>query len=319
MKVVVTRQLPNEIIEMLSNRYEEVVVWEKEDEPIPRERLLREIVDADGLLTNLTDKIDKELLSQATKLKVVSTLAVGFDNIDVVEAKKRGIQVGHTPGVLTEATADLTFALLLATSRRLVEGMDVIRENRWTSWGPFLLTGQQVHGATIGIIGMGRIGMSVAKRAKGFSMNILYHNRTRHLEAEEEFDATYCSMDDLLEQSDFVVLLVPSTKETHKMIGTAEFERMKKTAVFINTSRGTNVDEDALYKALESQSIYAAGLDVFEEEPISASHPLLKLNNITVLPHVGSASIQTRLQMAKLAVDNTICGLEGKTLIHEVK
>ncbi|WP_088103906.1 2-hydroxyacid dehydrogenase [Halalkalibacter urbisdiaboli] len=316
MKVVVTRKLPNEIIDLFSNV--QVVVWDKEDEPMPRERLLLEIEDADGLLTNLSDAIDKELLERATKLKVISTMAVGFDNIDVEEATKRGIAIGHTPGVLTEATADLTFSLLLASARRLVEGVELIREDKWASWSPFLLTGQQVYGATIGIIGMGRIGLSVARRAKGFSMNVLYHNRSRHSEAEREVSATYCSLDELLERSDFIVLLAPSTPDTYRMIGKEQFAKMKKTAVFINTSRGTNVDEAELYEALVNQEIYAAGLDVFENEPITSKHPLLKLKNVTAVPHIGSASIQTRMEMAKLAVENVLLGLAAQPLKTQV-
>ncbi|MDT8860964.1 D-glycerate dehydrogenase [Alkalihalobacillus sp. MEB130] len=318
MKIVITCHLPNDIIQPLEERYD-VVMWEKSSEPMPRERLLKEIEDADGLFTNVADQINEELLERAKKLKVISTMAVGYDNIDVAAAKRKNIVVGHTPGVLTEATADLTFALLMATGRRIVEGMDVIRQNQWKSWAPFFLTGQEIYAKTIGIIGMGRIGLGVAKRAKGFSMDILYHNRSRNQEAEQELQATYCDLDELLTKSDYVVLLAPSTENTYKMIGKEQFAKMKNTAVFINTSRGTNVDEEALYHALKEEEIFAAGLDVFDSEPISSTHPLLSLRNVTVLPHIGSAAIETREEMARLACQNLLNGLEGRPLVHEVK
>ncbi|TWI52896.1 2-hydroxyacid dehydrogenase [Halalkalibacter nanhaiisediminis] len=318
MKIIITSKLPSQITSKLEDKYD-VVMWEVENEPMPREQLFKEIEDADGLFCNVADQVDKELLDRAQKLKVISTMAVGYDNIDIEEAKKREIPVGHTPGVLTEATADLTFALLLAAGRRISEGIDVIREDKWKNWAPFFLTGQQVHGATIGIIGMGRIGLAVAKRAKGFSMDILYHNRSRNREAEQELGATYCELDELLEKADFIVLLAPSTKETYQMIGAKQFSQMKETAIFINTSRGTNVDEEALYEALKNEEIYAAGLDVYNSEPISSSHPLHELSNVTLLPHIGSATIETRMEMGKLAAENLIHGLEGKLLIHQVK
>jgi glyoxylate reductase len=318
MKVIVTRKLPDSILHQLREEHE-VMMWKHENEVMPRDLLLEEVKDADALLTNLTDDINVELYEHAPNLKVVSTMAVGYDNIDIEEARKRGIKVGHTPGVLTDATADLTFALILACGRGLVGAMDVIRKNEWKSWGPFYLTGPEVSGATIGIIGMGRIGEAVAKRAAGFSMNILYHNRSRKTEAEATLGATYVSMDELLQRSDYVVLLAPSTPETNKMIGREQFDQMKKTAIFINTSRGTNVDEEALYDALSNQQIYAAGLDVFEQEPISANHPLMSLSNVTALPHIGSAAIDTRMKMAQMAADHIVEGLAGRNLSHEVK
>ncbi|MDV2886041.1 D-glycerate dehydrogenase [Alkalihalophilus pseudofirmus] len=317
MKVVVTRKFPDSIINPLRDKYE-VVMWEYEDKVMPRDLLLQESKDADALLVNLTDDINDELYEQSPKLKVVSTMAVGYDNIDVAGAIERGIKVGHTPNVLTDATADLTFALILASGRRLLEAADVIRRDEWKSWAPFYLTGQEVSHKTIGIIGMGRIGEAVAKRAQGFSMNILYHNRSRKREAEETLHASYVTFDELLERSDYVVLLAPSTPETKKMMGHEQFAKMKKSAVFINTSRGTNVDEEALYEALKTNEIYAAGLDVFDQEPISADHPLLKLPNVTAMPHIGSAALETRMKMAQMARDHIIEGLEGRDLTHEV-
>ncbi|OES46091.1 2-hydroxyacid dehydrogenase [Domibacillus iocasae] len=317
-KIVVTRKIPEQALERLK-AHGEIYMWDYEELPMPYEILSEEIKDAAGLYTNVGDRIDKALLDQAPNLKAISTMAVGFDNINVKEAVRRGIAVGHTPGILTETTADLTFALLMAAARRVVEGSDYVRQGRWKSWGPMLLTGQDIYGATIGIIGMGRIGEGVARRAAGFNMNILYHNRNRRPEMEENLNASYCSLDELLTRSDFVVLLAPGSAETGYIMGEKQFKRMKRSAVFINSSRGTNVDETALFEALKSKEIWAAGLDVFEEEPVSTSHPLLTLPNVTVLPHIGSASVATRTKMALIAAENLIAGIENKELPFEVK
>ncbi len=316
-KVVVTRKIPEQALEKLKE-HSEVYIWNYEEKPMPYELLTEQLKDASGLYTNVGDQIDKALLDQAPYLKVISTMAVGFDNIDVKEAARRGIAVGHTPGVLTETTADLTFALLMAAARRVVESSDYVREGHWKSWGPMLMTGQDIYGATIGIIGMGRIGEGVARRAAGFNMNILYHNRSRRFELEKELKASYCSMEELITTADFVVLLAPGSAQTRHMIGEKQFKQMKPNAVFINTSRGTNVDEKALYEALKTKEIWAAGLDVFEEEPIAESHPLLKLPNVTVLPHIGSASVATRTKMALIAAENLIAGLENQELLFKV-
>jgi glyoxylate reductase len=317
-KIVVTRRIPEEALGLLKKNGE-VFVWDRDEEPIPHEVLLAEVKEAAGLFTNVGDRIDKELIDHAPKLKVISTMAVGYDNINVMEAASRGISVGHTPGVLTETTADLTFALLMAAARRVAEGSIYVRQGQWKSWGPMLLTGQDVYGATIGIIGMGRIGEGVARRAAGFSMNVLYHNRSRRPEIEENLNATYCSLEELLKKSDFVVLLAPGSADTRHMIGKVEFELMKRNAVFVNASRGTNVDETALYMALENGDIWAAGLDVFEEEPVSMENPLLSLPNVTVIPHIGSATIATRTKMAVMAAQNLIAGLAGEELPFQVK
>ncbi|GAB7388878.1 D-glycerate dehydrogenase [Bacillaceae bacterium] len=317
MKILVTRKIPENAARLLEEAHT-VVMWPEENEPMPHDRLLEEVKDAHGIFTNVSDRIDKEVFAAAPCLKVVSTMAVGYDNIDIAEATKRGIPVGHTPGVLSEATADLTFALLMATARRIVEGMDYIRQGKWKSWGPMLLTGQSVYGATIGIIGMGRIGEAVARRAAGFGMKILYHNRRRREDVEGGLGAEYRSLDDLLREADYVVLLAPSTPETYKMIGAREFSLMKRTAVFINTSRGTNVDERALYNALKERKIWAAGLDVFEQEPIGKDHPLLELDNVVLLPHIGSATVETRRKMAEIAARNVLLGLKGEKLLHTV-
>lgn len=316
-KIVITRRIPEAALELLEANGD-VFLWDHELEPIPRHVLLQEAEHAAAIFTNVSDLIDKELLDRAPQLKVISTMAVGFDNIDIQEATHRGIPVGHTPDVLSEACADLTFGLLMATARRIVEGSAYIKEGKWKSWGPMLLTGQDVCRATIGIIGMGRIGEAVASRAAGFKMNILYHNRNRRLQIEEELNAKYSSLDDLLKNSDYVVMLAPSTPETYRMIGEREFQLMKSKAIFINTSRGKNVDEAALYRALKEKKIWGAGLDVFEEEPITSDHPLLSLDNVVALPHIGSASIATRTNMAVLAAQNLIAGLTGNQLPHVV-
>jgi glyoxylate reductase len=314
--VFVTRQVANEAIAYVKE-IATVDVWE-EDRPCPREILLEKAERADGLLAMLTDRVDEELLSRAKRLKVVANMAVGYDNIDVTAAKKRGIQVTNTPDVLTEATADLTFALLMAAARRITEANRFLLAGQWTSWSPTLLAGQNVFNATLGIVGMGRIGEAVARRAKGFGMSILYCNRHRKPEAEQAVGAQYRELDDLLKQADYVVMLMPLTPDTAKMIGEREFSLMKPTSVFVNVSRGGTVDEEALYKALAEKKIWAAGLDVFQKEPVPLDHPLLTLPNVVALPHIGSATYQTRMEMAKLAAVNIRAVLEGKEPVTPV-
>ncbi|MGE5705078.1 MAG: 2-hydroxyacid dehydrogenase, partial [Clostridia bacterium] len=309
-KIVVTRKIPQQALELMQTKAD-VYIWDSEEELIPRDVLHREVQDAAAIFTNVADPIDREVLDAAPQLKVIATMAVGYDNIDVAEATRRGIPVGHTPGVLSETTADLTFSLLMATARRIPEADRFVREGKWKSWSPMLLTVQDIFGATIGIIGMGRIGEAVARRAKGFDMNILYHNRSRKPEAEATIGAQYCEMDELLRMSDYVVLLAPATQETRKLMGEREFSLMKPNAIFINASRGTNVDEDALYHALKERRIWAAGLDVFETEPVSLDHPLLMLDNVVVAPHIGSASIVTRTKMAMITAENILRGLSN--------
>ncbi|QOR66391.1 D-glycerate dehydrogenase [Cytobacillus suaedae] len=317
-KIYITRKLPAEIIDKLSNHFK-ITMWEEENIPVPREVLLNEIKDTDGLFCMLTDSIDKELLDQAQQLKVVSTLAVGYNNIDVKEANRRGIIVTNTPGVLTETTADLTFALLMATARRVVEASDFLRSGDWGAWSPMELTGQDIYGATIGIVGMGRIGEALARRAKGFDMKVLYHNRTRKPETEDTLGVQYVEFKELLQQSDYVCLLLPYSPEVHYLIGKEELSLMKKNAIIINTARGGIVDEGALYHALKNRDIWAAGLDVFEQEPIPVDHPLLTLPNVVTLPHIGSASMKTRMTMAHLVADNIIKVLHGEEAITPVQ
>ncbi|MDF2961633.1 MAG: D-glycerate dehydrogenase [Paenibacillus sp.] len=317
MKIVITRRIPETIKQMMDD-LGETYMWEEENTPIPYELLLEQIKDADALFTNVSDRIDKKLFQTAPKLRVVSTMAVGYDNIDINEATDRGILVGHTPDVLSEAVADLTFALLLATARRIVDASTFIKEGGWRGWGPMLLTGMNVYNSTLGIIGMGGIGKGVARRASGFGMKILYHNRRRREDIEQQLGVEYCSLDELLKSSDYVIMLAPATSETRKMIGEKELAIMKPSSILINTSRGSNVDEAALVTALKERRIWGAGLDVFEVEPIDANHPLIGLENVVLLPHIGSATVATRMQMAELTAENIILGLRGERMIHTV-
>lgn len=308
-KVLITRKIASEAVDLLQQAAE-VEVWE-EDRPMPRDVFLAKAEEATAILSMLTERVDAELLERAKQLRIVANMAVGYDNIDVDACKKRGVIVTNTPDVLTEATADLAFALLLAAARRIPEANRFVLEGKWTSWSPTLLAGQSVYQTTLGIIGMGRIGEAVAMRAKGFSMNILYHNRSRKQEAEERTGAVWVELDTLLRESDHVVLLTPLTAETRLLMGEREFARMKPTSVFVNVSRGGTVDEQALYRALAEKHIWAAGLDVFQEEPVSPNHPLLQLPNVVALPHIGSATIQARTEMARLAAANIASVLAG--------
>ncbi|RHW42645.1 D-glycerate dehydrogenase [Neobacillus notoginsengisoli] len=317
--IFITRKLPEEAIEVLKEKYE-VAMWDKEDIPVSKERLLEEARRADALLTMLSDPIDETILNAGRSLKVVANLAVGYDNIDVAAASKKGVAVCNTPDVLTDTTADLTFALMMAAARRLVEAAELIKEDKWKSWSPLLLAGQDIHHKTIGIVGMGKIGETVAKRATGFDMNILYHNRSRKMEVEEAIGAQYVSFDELVAESDFIICLTPLTNETEGLFTRDVFRKMKKTAIFVNASRGPVVDEQALYDALAEGDIAGAGLDVFDKEPISASHPLLKLNNVTAIPHIGSSSVETRMAMMELCAENIDLVLSGqapKTLVNK--
>ncbi|MDN4075908.1 2-hydroxyacid dehydrogenase [Fictibacillus terranigra] len=316
--IYITRLLPKDVIDKLSIDLN-VRMWEEEEIPVPREILLREIKNADGLLCLLTDMVDEEVINEATRLKIISNMAVGFNNIDIHSAQKKGIIVTNTPGVLTETTADLTFALLMATARRLIDASDCLRKGEWGAWSPMQHTGQEVYGATLGIVGLGRIGEALVKWAKGFNMNVLYYNRTQKFYKERELEIHFTKLRDLLKQADFVCLLLPFSHEVYHFIGKEELSLMKSNAILINTARGGIVDEDALFDALKKGKIWAAGLDVFEEEPVSSDHPLLSLPNVVTLPHIGSASVQTRINMAKLAADNILNVLSEKKPITPVK
>jgi glyoxylate reductase len=280
---------------------------------------LEEVRRAEGLVTVLTERIDEELLEAAPRLKVVANMAVGYDNIDVAACRRRGVIVTNTPDVLTETTADLTWALLLATARRLPQAAEQVKRGQWTTWSPLGMTGIDVYGKTLGILGMGRIGEAVARRARGFDMKVLYYNRRRRPESEERLGAEYRPFPELLAESDFLVVLTPLTPETRHLIGRDELRRMKPSAVLINVSRGPVVDEGALYEALRDGVIWGAGLDVYEQEPIAADHPLLQLDNAVCLPHIGSATVATRTAMARLAVANAVQVLTGGPPITPVQ
>ncbi len=310
-RIYITRRLPEEAVEPLRDQYD-VRMWKHEGESVPREVLLEEASSAHALWTMLSDTIDREVFECATQLEVVSNLAVGYNNIDLNAAKENGVIVTNTPDVLTETTADLTFGLMMMTARRLGEAERDLRAGEWKSWLPMGYVGMDLYQAKLGIIGMGRIGEAVARRARGFDMEVLYHNRTRRHESESMYGFTYAELDELLTQSDFVVVLAPLTDETRGMLGAEEFAKMKETSIFINVARGEIIDEQALYEALKSKKIWGAGLDVFTKEPIDLDHPLLTLPNVTTLPHIGSASIRTRLAMMALNRDAIANVLEGK-------
>ena len=310
-RIYITRRLPEEAVEPLRDQYD-VRMWEHEGESVPREVLLEEASSAHALWTMLSDTIDREVFERATQLEVVSNLAVGYNNIDLNAAKENSVIVTNTPDVLTETTADLTFGLMMMTARRLGEAERDLRAGEWKSWLPMGYVGMDLYQAKLGIIGMGRIGEAVARRARGFDMEVLYHNRTRRHESESMYGFTYAELDELLTQSDFVVVLAPLTDETRGMLGAKEFAKMKETSIFINVARGEIIDEKALYEALKARKIRGAGLDVFTKEPIDLGHPLLTLSNVTTLPHIGSATIRTRLAMMALNRDAITNVLEGK-------
>ncbi len=289
----------------------EFEIWEKEEAP-DRKMLLEKLKDVEGLLSGLPIRVDEELLSAAPKLKVVSNYAVGYDNIDVAAATKRGICVTNTPEVLTAATADLTFALILATARRLVEANAFLRSGDWKVWHPDLLVGLEVSGSTIGIVGMGQIGQAVARRAKGFDMEILYFDSVPKPAVEMELGAKFVSLEELLQRSDVVTLHCLLNEETRNLIGEKQLRMMKKTAILINAARGPLIDPATLYRACSEKWIRGAGLDVFVKEPVSLDDPLLTLVNITTLPHIGSASDVSRNGMARRSAENILAALQGK-------
>ena len=313
-RVFVGRRIPDDGIEPL-RAVADVDVWPDELPP-PRDELLRRVAGVDGVLTLLTDRVDDEFLDAAgPQLKVVANFAVGFDNVDVAACTRRGVPVGNTPGVLTETTADLAWTLLMAAARRIVEGADYVREDRWKTWGPLLLLGPDVHGATLGIVGFGRIGQAVARRAMGFGMRVLYHDVARVANGvETSLGATFVPLDELLAESDFVTLHVNLTPETRHLIDAAALARMKPSAVLVNTARGPVVDSSALVHALREGEIAAAALDVTDPEPLPASHPLVGLPNCLVVPHIASATRATRGKMAAMAAANVLAGLRGERL-----
>ena len=306
-----SNEVPEEALDMI-RKVADVKVNDSYGTP-SREVLLREVADVDGLYCNITEKIDAQVLEAGKKLKIVASMSVGFDHIDLETATKRGILATHTPGVLTEAVADETLGLMLAVARRLVEGDGYVRDGSWKlKWSPMLLVGRDVYGKTLGIYGLGRIGIAVAKRAKGFGMKIIYYDAFRNEEAEKSLGIEFKPKEDVIRESDFLSVHVPLLPETKNSIGPKEFLMMKKTAFLINTARGGVVDEKALIEALKAGTIAGAGLDVFEKEPVDVDNPLLKMKNVVVEPHLASGSIESRTSMAVLAAQNMVAGLTGQ-------
>ncbi|WP_066192658.1 MULTISPECIES: 2-hydroxyacid dehydrogenase [Gracilibacillus] len=318
--VLVTETIPSSVKELLEAEVD-VTEWGS-SEQMPREQLLKEIHAYHGLLTS-KDKIDTELLQAASKLEVVSNIAVGYDNFDTEAIQQAGIQATHTPYVLDETVADLIFGLILGTARRIPELDQYVKQGRWQKAIDLPEFGHNVHHKKLGIIGMGRIGEKVARRARfGFEMDVSYYNRSRHETAEQELQVTYEELDRLLESSDFILLMTPLTTATYQLIGKEAFAKMKDSCFFINASRGAVVDEQALIEALEDKQIAGAGLDVFVQEPIDPSHPFLQMNQVVTLPHIGSATAETREAMKKYAAENLLTGLRGEqpeALIKELR
>ncbi|XP_029021635.1 glyoxylate reductase/hydroxypyruvate reductase [Betta splendens] len=320
MKIYSTRRIPPEGMEILSAAGVcEVSLWDS-DEPVPRSDLLRGVQGAHGLLCLLSDKVDAEVLDAAgPNLKVISTLSVGFDHLAIDEIKKRGIRVGYTPDVLTDATAELTVALLLATARRLPEGVDEVKNGGWSSWKPLWLCGYGLSGSTVGVIGLGRIGLAIAKRLVPFGVKKLLYSGRSSKSYAAEVNGEFVPLDTLVSESDFIVVSCSLTPETQGLCDKAFFSKMKNTAVFINTSRGAVVNQEDLYEALSGGHIAAAGLDVTTPEPLPTNHPLLTLKNCVVLPHIGSATYSTRGVMSALAARNLLAGLQGADMPSELR
>ena len=322
-RVIVTRRLPEAALLSL-REIASVVVWDS-DEPMPRDALLASASadgGAQGLLCLLSDRIDAEVITACgSSLKVVSTLSVGYSHVDVPACVERGIRIGHTPDVLTEATADLTLALLLATARRVPEAAAAVRSGAWSSWKPFWMTGKRVHGTTVGIVGLGRIGVAVAQRLRGFACKILYTGRSGRKSAAEEAaagDAVFAPLDELLAASDTVVVLCALTDATRGLLTYDRLARMRVDATLINVSRGEVVDQAALARLLEERPSFSAGLDVTTPEPLPTNSPLLQLPNCIVLPHIGSATTACRAEMCGVAAENVVRGLAGAPLVYEV-
>ncbi len=310
-KVFIAKKIPKEAEELIA-KFCDYELWDHEED-VPREILFEKLADKDGLMQSGI-KIDEELLRHAPKLKVISNVSVGYNNFDLEAMKKRKIIGTNTPYILDDTVADLIFGLMLSASRRIAELDRYVKDNNWKPSDGRNLFGLDVHHAVLGIIGMGRIGEAVAKRAKlGFDMDVLYYNRNRKTEVEERLGVKYCSFNELLEKADFIVLMTPYTKDTYHLIDTEQFNKMKNTSVFINASRGQTVNERAFVEALKNNKIFAAGLDVYEQEPINPDNPLLKLQNVVTLPHIGSATDKTRFDMAVAAADNLV-----KALLREV-
>ena len=311
--IYLTRRLPEQALDLLK-RNGMNFTFNSKDEPPSESSLIHEVSDVDGLLCLLTEKITPDIIDAGKNLKVIANIAVGYDNIDVRRATERGIYVTNTPGVLTETTADLAWALLMASARRIVEADKYLRAGKWKiQWNLMFMTGSDINGKTLGIIGLGRIGQAVARRAKGFNMKIFYYDENRNMDAEAELGVEYAEMEAILREADFVTIHVPLSEKTRNLISERQLAMMKRDAILVNTSRGPVVDEYALCDALKRGIIAGAGLDVFQKEPIEKSNPLIKLDNVVLVPHIGSATVETRTRMAVMAVENAIAALQGKT------
>ncbi len=319
MKVLLTRKLHDFALRELKRKYDVEVYTGKT--PMPKRLLISKIKDKDGLICYPYDSIDSNVINAATRLKAISTYSVGYDHIDIKTASKRGIIVGYTPEVLTRATADLTMALMLSLFRRISEGSKLVHSDKWkTIFGPYEFLGTDLYQKTLGIFGMGRIGKAVAKRAIGFEMNVTYHNRTRLSEKEEKrLGVRYVSLDNLFRTSDVISIHSPHTPQTNEIINLKLVKKMKKTSFLINTSRGKIINERDLVIALKRKIIAGAALDVFQKEPINSKHPFAKLDNVILMPHSGSATVETRKEMAEIAVKNLTLSLSGKKPIYQVR
>ena len=312
-RVYVTRQIFPDALDLIE-KFAELELW-PDDEPPSPEQLMEAMSNVDGAIINVMDRIDAPLLDAAPKLRVLSQVAAGLDNIDIPEATKRDIMVGYTPGVLAKSTADLAFALLLAVARRVVESDKWVREGNWKiSHHPMFWLGSEVNGSTLGILGLGGIGLEMAKRGLGFDMKVLYHSRTRKRDLEKEYGLKYASFKRVLAESDFLSIHVPLTPQTNHFIGEKQLQMMKPSSILVNLSRGPVVDTEALHQALTKGTIAGAGLDVFDPEPVPTDHPILGLDNVVVLPHIGSASNRSRRDMHLLAARNLVAGLNGDRL-----
>ena len=317
-KIVVSRQIPNQFIRQLE-QLGEVIMWEESYEPMPRERFLQELKDATACFITLSERIDQEVFEAAPHLQVIANMAVRYDNIDLDLARQYGVTITNTPDVLTETTAELGLTLLLTVARRVVEAEHYVQNGEWQSWGPYLLAGKDLHGSTVGIFGMGAIGKAFARRLQGFNTTVLYHNRSRHKDAETELNVQYVDFDTLLQESDYVVCTAPLTDATRDQFDATAFSKMKNDAIFVNIGRGAIVDEEALVKALKDGEIGGCGLDVLRQEPIDMDHSILELPQAVVLPHIGSATEATRDDMIQLCVDNIRGVLTEGRAVTEVK
>lgn len=314
MKILVTRQVPHQSLESIDSDHD--VVVSTSTGAMSAAEFGEEVISADAVLSFLTDPLSAEVIDGATRLRVISQMSAGVDNIDIAACTIRGIPVGHTPGVLTEVSADSAFALLAASVRRIPEGRDLARNGAWTEWRHDLLLGGDLHGTTLGIVGVGAIGQAIARRATGFNMRVLYTSRTRRPHVESSMRLSYRILDDLLAESDHIVLAVPLTPDTHHLIDSRALGLMKPTATLVNIARGSVVDTEALVDALASGRLGGAALDVTDPEPLPAGHPLLSLENCLVVPHIASASISARSAMLRLAVANLVAGVEGLPMPH---